>query len=176
MEEITEQDPILLALQAEFDLIAAPEQKMEHWLPNWYLGKVNDIDAARKRVKEQAKVMIAQLDNAEKYLAYRWGQEFQACVDDDIAKQKSKKRSIDYLQGRAGYRKGRDSLLVNDEDQAIEWAETHCPEAVVTSKRLVKTPLLDMVKEHGIIPDGCDYQESKDNFYPAVYQLRLEQE
>ena len=166
---IVEQDPILLALQQEFDLI---DQKPDQWLQNWYLGKMADIEAARNRIKEQAKIMQAQLSQAEQHLAYMWGDQFQAAVEADLEAQGGKKRSVDYLQGRSGYRKGKTSVEVIDEKAAIAWCEKNCPEAL-SPKLARKTPLADMFETDGVVADGCHVHPAEDRFYPAPPRPRL---
>ena len=166
---LAEQDPILLMLQEEFARI---DQKPDQWLQNWYLGKFKDADAAEARVKEQYKVMLAQIDQVRKHLAWKYGDQFREAVEADLDAQGGKKRSVDYLQGRAGFRKGKTSIEVLDEKAAIEWCEKNCPEAL-SPKLARKTPLAAMFEADGIVPDGCQVHPAEDRFYPAVPQPRL---
>ena len=90
--ELAEVDPVLKELEAAFELLPKED---EHWLPNWYLGQVNSIDACREKMKEQYEIMLRALDNRRKQLEYRWGAEFHARVSEDIDAQRGKKRSFD---------------------------------------------------------------------------------
>ncbi len=72
------------------------------WLPQWYLGCLDQLDALDKRVKEQARILAHQIEARRKALQWKWGLEFQAQVHRDILAQGGKKKSVDYLTGRAG--------------------------------------------------------------------------
>ncbi len=169
--ELAEVDPVLQELEAAFELI---QKEDEHWLPNWYLGQVNSIDACREKMKEQYGKMLQALDNRRKQLEYRWGAEFRAEVNEDIASHRGKKRSFDYLQGRSGYRAGKDKLVVNDEKAAIEWADNGFLEcAIKVTQSILKTPLMDHFKATGEVPDGCEIIEATDKFYPTVSKRLL---
>jgi len=137
-------------------------------LPNWYLGKLAAIKAKNALLKEQYQIILRSYENDQRQLEYRWGDEFKATVLDDLAQQKGSKRSVDYLQGRAGLRKGKDSLAVLDEAKAIAWAKDNSlPEAVKTTESILKTPLLEQFLSDGLVPDGCEFVSAADAFYPA---------
>ena len=113
--------------EVEMDLIAADanlaRQRAEvdegdmSSLPNWFIGKLADIDAASKRITEQAAAMQAQLVTARKAVWWKYGREFQSQVASDLHAQGGKKKSVSYLQGNAGYRStgGKPQLVIDNE-------------------------------------------------------------
>ncbi len=166
--ELAELDPVLRELEAAFEIV---DQRQEHWLPNWYLGQVNSIEAGLAKTEEQYKIIKAAFANRRKQLEYRWGAEFQATVCEDIDKQHGKKRSVDYLQGRAGHRAGRDKLVVHDDEKAAVWANNNnLGDAVKieVTTTILKKPLMEHVVATGEVPDGCEFVPAEDKFYPAV--------
>lgn len=73
------------------------------------------------------------------------------------------KKSRKLPHGTFGFRRSRDTVEVVDEELAVAWAERACPDAV--KKRVIKTPLIKWVKESGVIPDGCEWVEGRDEFF-----------
>jgi hypothetical protein len=145
------------------------------WLAPWYLRKLAELDAAEAMIDEQAKRMKSQIGARRKALEWKWGEPFRAQVDADIQAQGGKKKSVDYLTGRAGYRAvgGRPKVTITDEAQAIAAAERACPAAV--KKSLLLTPLLDHVKATGEVLPGTDYTVTpkEERFYPTTGLMEL---
>lgn len=142
------------------------------WLPNWYLGKVNDFKAAREMVKAQTDRLLRQIDAREKALAYNWGEDFRHQVMADLAGQGGKKKSVDYHLGRAGIRTSpaRVAVTITNEAQAIEALETACPDAICRSVRISSLILLEHVEATGEEIPGVriDQLEAAETFYPDV--------
>lgn len=105
------------------------------WLPSWFLKRHGHVAAERATLMSQYKRKMAVLDAIEKYMIWRWHGTLSGVVEADIEKQKGKKKSFDYLEGRAGFRTGRKCEVV-DEEQAMEWARGNCPEAIKVSEFL----------------------------------------
>jgi len=157
-------------LESSFALVDA---RQDQSFQNWYLSQWNGADATRAKIKEQAAIMLRQVDMIQKQLQYLHGQEFRACVEDDIADQKGKKRSVDYLSGRAGMRQGKTSIEVFDEKLAIQWCKDNNCESALDDKLARKTPLAEAFEADGVIPDGCIVHPAEDKFYPALSKPRL---
>jgi len=180
---LSEADPILLALQSEFELI---DQGQAQSFQNWYLGQLNSLDACRAVLKDQYQAMLHELDGRQRALEWRWYNDFRNAVEADLADPANKgKKSVNYLQGKAGYRKSREKLVVNDEAAAVAWAiENDCQGAI--DMRLARTtPLIEKYQADKVVPDGCEISPAAEGFFPKRSlaelpaedkQLQLEQE
>lgn len=139
------------------------------WLPNWFLGKKAELDAARERIKEQAAVMLRQIDGVEKALWWHYGVDFMSQVSRDINAQDGKKRSMDYHHGRAGYRKvsSKPTVVIDDSEKAVAYAMVSLADDAV--KQTVSTKaVLDHFKATGEELPGTHIEqtEEKDSFFP----------
>ena len=172
-EALSDEQLDMVAIQGEIlqhRYTAEHEAGQEHagagWLPNWYLGIHAECDTVEKRIKEQAKVLQAEVDARRKALAYHWGREFKARVDDDLADQHGKKKSINYAIGKAGYRKTKEKLVILDDAKFISWAKMECPDCL-EFRVARKTPAVDHLHETGEVPPGCSLEPAEDRFFPA---------
>lgn len=175
---LAEEELNLLAQEAALD---AKRDKLsnEQWLvekmPEWYIGKKAELNAAREIIKEQAKRMLAQIDAREKVIDWNWAEQFQAQVNTDLRAQGGKKKSIDYLTGRAGWRStgGKPTLVVEDEAKALAMAELMCPEAVT---RKLKTSVLLKYAQANEPLDGTRVEQTGkvESFYPAPLLVERE--
>ena len=146
---------------------AGQEQAGAGWLPNWYLGIHAECDAVEKRIKDQAKVLQAEVDARRKALTHWWGQQFKGQVDSDLADQHGKKKSVNYATGKAGYRKTKEKLVILDGAKFISWAKMQCPDCL-EFRVARKTPAVDHLHETGELPPGCSLDPAEDRFFPAV--------
>ena len=135
---------------------------------NWYLRIWNECEDAKKRLKEQAAKMEKEITNRQKALQWKLGEQFQQRITAMVEAAGGKKRSVNLLQGTAGYRKNPDKMKILDMDKAVAWAEENIPDDVIVEKRVNTTPLKDNMKTTGEVPDGCEYLEAYDKFYPQV--------
>ncbi len=170
ISELVEKTPAVLMLESAFELV---DQREGHALQNFFLAELSRIAAERAMLKEQSAIIASQIDQREKALYWRFDKEFQAAVGVNLAEQKGKKRSVDYLQGKAGYRMGKTSLEITDEEAAIAWAmENGCKDALKL-RVARKGPFIKVFEADGIIPDGCVVHPTEDKFFPALPTKRL---
>lgn len=170
--QIIEKDPILLALEEEFAII---DRQQENWLPNWYLGKLNTIEALEAVLKHQYAIMLRELAARKRLLEYSWFEPFKLAVELDLDKpENAKKKSVNYLQGRAGNRASKQSLVVVDESKAIDWALANDCQDAVDIKLARKKPLLEKYLADGVKPDGCEIVEATEKFFPSIEKPALE--
>jgi len=146
----------------------AEEQGDYSWLPNFFLGKLDDCARARERIKEQAAIMQRQVQTIEKALWWKYGVPFMAQVKQDRLAQ-GKKKSVDYHHGRAGWRTvgGKPQLIFDDEEEALANAEILCPEAV--SRKLKPSEIKAYIEKTGSSLPGTHLEETEkaERFYPA---------
>lgn len=78
-----------------------------------------------------------------------------------------KRKSMIVAGKRVGFRKLPDSLEIVDEDATKAWAKEHLPEAVqlVTTEKLFKAPLKEVLTKKGIVPDGVRLIKGEEQFY-----------
>lgn len=175
-------DTEMQALAAELEALLPDAhlaaQQNEKWLPTWFLRKHAELDAAKELVFEQYRKMLAQIDARKKALDYQWGAEFKAQVDADLAEQGGKKKSIDYLTGRAGYRTsgGRKTIVIEDETAAINAAYMACPDAIKRS--LLKSVVQAYVEATGEELPGTRLETTPkvESFYPALTYMAITKE
>ncbi len=166
--ELAPKDDVLAALEAAFAGIAPPPTDAPENFCTWYVDIWNGVEEAKARVTAQYEAMIRGLESKQKSLQYFKGQEFRQRIAAMIEATGGKKKSINLLTGKTGYRTVKGTLQINDEEAAMAWAEQNCPEAVKVTKRLVKTPLMDYLKDTGELPDGCELTDDVEKFYPWI--------
>ena len=165
---------VLAVLEQEFSIIDKNEQ---YAFQNWYLSQLNSLDGCRAMLKAQYEAMKRELDTRQRALEYRWYDDFRTAVEADLAlPENSKKKSLNYLQGKAGTRKGKDKLVVTDEAKAVNWAlENDCGEAV--DMKLARTSsLMGSYKATKAAPDGCEIVPATTSFFPKRVQPALAME
>ena len=160
-------DAAMLALEAEL-LDAEFTRRGDTNIAEMFLEKLAALDAVDAKVEEQIDRIKRQQLAKRKALWWNYGNEFEAQVRREIAAQGGKKKSRDYVHGRAGLRKtgGKETVIVEDEDAATNAAELLCPEAVKRS--LSKAKLLKHIKDTGEVLPGTRIETTptKDDFYP----------
>ena len=139
------------------------------WLPEWYLKKLVEHEAARQAIKEHSAKLLAQVDARDNALKWKWGQKVEVQVNKDLQVQGGKKRSVQYATGRAGYRKvaGGEKVLVDDEDVAMKHAAKSCPAAIKVERRILPSELKKLLKDTGEVLPGTHIETtaSEDRFY-----------
>jgi len=89
----------------------------------------------------------------------------------EIEIMKGKAKSLKLPCGTVGVRIGRESVVIDDEDAAIEWAETFKPEAVKVEKHILKSEI------NGTACPGYHVERGANSFYckPDSDLFRLEE-
>ena len=138
-------------------------------LAEWYLKVMGECDFVEQRIDEQAAKIKAQVAARRKALEWRFGRDFREQVERDLAQQKNKrKRSIDYITGRAGFRSVPAKVVVVNKDELMNWAAIHCPDAVPMEPVLHVTPILKHFEATGEEAPGCFIRQKFDKFYPGA--------
>ncbi len=140
-------------------------------LANWYVGRDKQSDEAIATIKEQAARMIRAIEARRRGMIYAFGAKVKATIDRMLHSQGGKKKSVNLLTGRAGYRASPERLQIVDADRVLLWAEKCCPQAIKRSVSM--SAINEHFKATGEIPDGVIHVESHENFYPpvSIYQL-----
>ena len=151
------------------------DRPIEDWLAEWYLGQQAQIDAMREQVKKQQEVIFRHLMTQENALKYRWGAQFQEIVDRKLSEQTGKKKSVDFLTGKAGYRVKPAKITIKDRAEIKAWCEEHCLDALELVVQRT-TPLKEHIESTGEVPPGVEYTPKRDAFFPALLHPSLEEE
>ena len=183
-DENTSLAPVDEFMQGELELLiedanrqAARSDGDLSWLPDWYLRKLLELDAAERVVKAQAQRICRQFAAARKALEWKYGRQFQAQVNQDILSRGGTKKSVDYLFGRAGFRRKAvvSRVVVDDEDKALAAAEFLLPDAV--TRKLKPSVVLKYTKTTGEVLEGTHLEqtEEEERFYTQVNTKALEE-
>ncbi len=178
---IIENDEMIAMLEGELKLYQK-STKSDDWLVEWKLGKIARFKEAREAIKKRRREMLDHIDAEERALFYKWGKPFKDQVDEMLLKQGGKKKSVKFLTGQAGYRKTNGTIIIEENQMAIDWAVDNLSNdglklAIAT---LNKTPLIEsvtlaektdkdtgeMYNEASGVPSGCRYLHACDKFYP----------
>ena len=151
------------------------ERPFDEWLPEWFLGQQAQIDAMRETIKKQSELMHFHLAAQEKALKWKWGTRFQEIVDRKLSDQKGKKKSVDFLTGKAGYRVKAAKITIIDRAEIKAWCEEHCLDALELVVQRT-TPLKEYIESTGEVPPGVEYTPKRDAFFPALLHPSLEEE
>ena len=177
IEQRSQEDSVFDALVQAFEVAS---QENEDDLINFVLGNLNACDAAEAQIKAGTAKMLKQIKAQRKALSYVYGSAFRERVDAALKEQGGKRKSISVQMGDAGYRLGKERLEIVDERKVRQWISDTIDvskwamfRTITTTTSILKTPLLKHFQETGELPDGCEYHEAQDNFYPKEVGLCL---
>jgi len=189
--ELDTHNELVAILEQEFELVRQRDEKKTNdlsFLPEWFLGKIQRMSAARDEIKKRSKELLAHIDAEERALFFRWGEEFRKQVDNLIA-QKGKGKQVKLLTGTAGYRTSGAGIEIIDKEKAIAWALDHLTHAELLAAipSLNKTPFAEKVQraevvntdtgevnmEVRFVPPGCEVVEKHESFFPAAPKKAL---
>ena len=173
---ITMSSPAIDQAMAELDLehgaLLADLNACRQWMPlhEWYLKQLGELETAQEKIKEHGKELLKQIAARERALAWKWGAEFQAEINQALAERGGKKKSIDTHYGRAGYRTlpARTTIIIEDEAKAIEALDATYPELLV--KVINKIALNDHIRQTGEEIPGLRIEAigATERFYPDI--------
>ncbi len=128
---------------------------------NWVLRKLAECDVAEAEIEEMMEAEIKAIqDRGEKLLkpilnnrqffTDAYGSQLESWAAEKL--KDSKKRSVPLIHGVVGFRAGRESLVVDDEEAAIATAEAYPEFAnfVRVKKEIAKTELREWLKENNV--------------------------
>jgi hypothetical protein len=89
---------------------------------NWYLRKLANLEAEQRRIQQQAAAIVKQLEGDAERLRYLYEGELAEYVQQKLTAAGSRRKSVHFLQGTAGFRTVPARLIVTDERAAIAYA------------------------------------------------------
>jgi len=146
----------------------------EQGLAEWYVRKCAELEQQRKTIKAQARKIDKSLAARLAALAWRVGPLVEKFVREEIVRGGGKRKSVKLLSGNTGFRKIKGKLDLVDEEAFKDWFNRQ-PEDIRAElqecfdlKFARKTPVMDYFTANGDIPDGFDFIEEHDKFYPSA--------
>jgi phage host-nuclease inhibitor protein Gam len=131
---------------------------------NWVLRKVIELRAYRQHVAEWAEAETIRADRQEAFLLHRFGAELERWTRDQLAQQRGRK-SIRLPAGKLGFRTSPTTLQINDEPRLLAWCQRHLPSALKAVQHVLKSVVMEHVKDTGELPDGSEITSGGERFY-----------
>lgn len=137
-----------------------------------YVRRHKAIEAAIKETKNQYKIILKQYKATLEALNRAVSHE----IEDHVLTYTcaGRKRSIDTLHGRAGFRASQGRVRVIDEDAFIGWLHDQ-PDTIrermtdcIQAKVVRTTSIRHYIEDTAEIPQGIAYTPPGDNFYPSM--------
>jgi len=129
---------------------------------DWVLARIAEAKDEQQRLTDNYEKAYSGLERRIAYLHWRFDPELSAWVKGNLP---ATRKSLVLPHGTLGFRAGRESLEVWDEDKASEWARVNCPDALAIYVRVKKTPLIAHIKATGEEPPGCRLVKPDEVFY-----------
>lgn len=104
-------------------------------------------------------------NHQEAFFWDRFGTQLRRWVQQQIAERGGGRKCLDLPAGRLGFRAGKEKLVVCDEQAALAWADTHCPQAIRVQRRLMVSELQQHLTDTGEVPEGVSVQPAGESFY-----------
>ena len=110
---------------------------------DWVLEKIADARSRAQRIRENAEKMARDEERDAEYLEWKYGAALQTWLRAELGG--GKKKSFRLYHGVVGYRQKPAGVSITDAAAAGQWAEQHCPDALVThlDKKALGAALLE---------------------------------
>jgi len=144
------------------------------WVPEFYMRKHEEMKSLESRIKEQYKRMMSSIKARRAGLSWKFGPVMKSVVERMILNQGGKKKSVDLFNGKAGFRKKKATIKIVDEDAFNAWfddqpADIQLDLITCFDRKIArKTPITDYCNSCGDIPDGIEYVDAHEGFYPDI--------
>lgn len=99
---------------------------------DWYLRKLANLRAERERITAQYQTMIRQSESDENSLIERYGSQFENLVRTELEAAKSKRKSLTFFHGTAGFRTVPSRIVIESEADALTTARLVAPATITT--------------------------------------------
>jgi hypothetical protein len=131
---------------------------------NWYLRKLANLEAEQRRVQAQAAAIVKQLEADAERLRYLYEAELQEYVRQKLASAGSRRKSVHFLQGAAGFRTVPAAICVTDTLAALDYATLCLLGAVKTQQVLDMARYRKQVEETGELLPRVEVTEAYETF------------
>jgi phage host-nuclease inhibitor protein Gam len=103
---------------------------------NWYLRKLANLEAEKRRVLAQAEQIVTQLDADAESLRYLYQSSLENLVRQELARTGNRRKSLTLLQGTCSFRTVAPSVKIADTQAALLFVKESLPEMVRTVETL----------------------------------------
>ncbi len=167
-DEIVPEVSLAEQLQQLADQLESDRKDQEKLTPDvvdWFARTHCRIKDELERIKEQHRRRVSALEGELRALHWRW----ERAVEGEIRHrlQGTRKKSVATAWCRVGLRKAQDTIRVVDEVAAVSWLEQHLPDALNWTPSILKTPIVELIREAGEVPDGVEFVPEHDAFTPV---------
>lgn len=134
----------------------------------WLLGKLSDLEAAEKRIGENAARMLMTINNRRQALMRRFGPDMLELCEAKRQQPGFKGKTVAFLNGKCNWRTSKGGLRVVDTNAALEYVQEHddlVDQCVTISYRLRTTDYLKVVEAYGEMLPGVDVAPESEAFY-----------
>ncbi len=133
---------------------------------NWLVRKIVECRAYGARARDFAEREQRRAAREEKRLLWRFGRELEAWAASVIARSGGRPRSVSLPAGTLSYRRVGPRVVVDDAAAVLKWAREHGPEVIVTTERVSKQALAELMKATGVVPpEGAHIEPETDRFH-----------
>jgi hypothetical protein len=131
----------------------------------WVVRRVVAAREYKGRVKVWAEAEQRRAAREEERLMFVFGGQLREWAEAEIAKLQGRRKSLALPGGTVGFRAVGPRVVVRDEARVMEWARKCCPAAIVTSERLLKSPISEHVQTTGEVPQGVEVTSASEEFF-----------
>ena len=128
---------------------------------DWVLAKMSAARAEAALIRQNAELMARECERRAEHLDWKYGAALQTWLRAELGG--GKKKSVRLYHGVVGYRQKPAGVSITDAAAAGQWAEQHCPDALVThlDKKALGAALLDT----GEAVSFAEFLPAEDVFY-----------
>lgn len=145
----------------------------------WLLGKLADLEAAAKRINENAAQMVQQLTNRRTALLRRFGPELQDLCEAKRAEPGFKGKTVKFLNGACNWRAQKGGPRLVDAEAALKYLDEHdelFEKCVTVSTRVRSTDYVALIEEAGELLPGIEVVPESEAFYVLGSRIDREEE
>ena len=141
------------------------EQEVERTVPDGF--RVHDAETASwvvrriaasreygSRVRNWAERERRRAEWEEERFLYLFGGQLRAWAEGEIARAKTRRKSVALPGGIIGFRTSKSSVVIDDEEVVLAWARENCPSAILISERLSRSAFQEHVAATGEVPEA----------------------
>lgn len=131
---------------------------------NWVVRHILEARTYVDHVENWAAAEIRRARRQEAFFLGRWGLELEEFARRKIAEQFGRK-SLALPAGTIGFRVEPQRIDVQAEPRVMEWCRANLPLAIKRTETLLKSALMDHLKQNGELPPGVEIMGGNERFF-----------
>src|SRR5438105_190248 len=116
---------------------------------NWVVRKIVEARRYAKLVKAWAEAELRRAEREEEFFRFRFGGQLEQWARSELAMKHGNGQSISLPAGRIGFRLQPTRLDIEDETALMAWCERCLPDAIVVSRSLSKSLIMQHITQTG---------------------------